>query len=176
MLEFRSILNRELRNVDAFSLRQAELYIIIRLFKPKIVIETGVENGFSSTFILEALKNNGLGELYSIEILKTLTDGKKSGWLVPAHLENRWNLLIANSLKILPRLLPQLGAIDMFIHDSAHAYKTMIHEFELAWAYLDSGDLLLSDDTGRNKAFIHFCENVNRLPNWTWREYGLVKK
>jgi len=36
--------------------RQIELYLICRLIKPEIVIETGVEHGISTALILQALK------------------------------------------------------------------------------------------------------------------------
>jgi predicted O-methyltransferase YrrM len=44
------------------------IYTIIRCLKPRIVIETGVANGASSTFILSALEKNNLGKLYSIDL------------------------------------------------------------------------------------------------------------
>ena len=46
-----------------------ELYSIIRALKPRRVIETGVGSGYSSTYILTALRQNGGGRLYSIESL-----------------------------------------------------------------------------------------------------------
>jgi len=44
------------------------IYTLIRCLKPRIVIETGVANGASSTFILSALEKNNLGKLYSIDL------------------------------------------------------------------------------------------------------------
>lgn len=44
------------------------LYTIIRIRKPDIVVETGVAQGVSSTFILQALEDNGRGQLYSIDL------------------------------------------------------------------------------------------------------------
>jgi len=67
------------------------IYTIIRCFKPRIVVETEVANGASSTFILSALEKNNLGKLYSIDLpSKDLLLKEEVGWLVPQSLRNRW--------------------------------------------------------------------------------------
>jgi len=45
------------------------LYAMVRAHKPKIVMECGCGHGWSSQWILHALKNNGVGYLYSFDIL-----------------------------------------------------------------------------------------------------------
>jgi predicted O-methyltransferase YrrM len=44
-------------------------YILMRKIKPKIVVETGVSFGITSSFILQAMEENGFGTLYSIDLL-----------------------------------------------------------------------------------------------------------
>jgi predicted O-methyltransferase YrrM len=44
------------------------LYVLVRIFKPEVVVETGVANGVSSSFILKALDQNSRGKLYSIDL------------------------------------------------------------------------------------------------------------
>ena len=70
------------------------LYSIIRYQKPISVVETGVASGASSYSILQAMKRNGFGKLYSIDLpqqifgkmydIKTerVPEGKTNGWLV----------------------------------------------------------------------------------------------
>jgi hypothetical protein len=52
--EFLNSLDRKLRSVGfetrVIKTRQAELYAIVRLLKPNIIVETGVENGISDIF------------------------------------------------------------------------------------------------------------------------------
>jgi predicted O-methyltransferase YrrM len=43
------------------------LYAICRILLPRIVVETGVASGFSSASMLQALEDNEVGELYSID-------------------------------------------------------------------------------------------------------------
>jgi len=161
---------------DSHIVRQVELYVICRFLKPEIVVETGVENGISSAFILAALNQNEKGSLYSIEILEQLPNGRRLGWLVPVNFHKKWNLIIGNSLEVLPELLETLHSIDLFIHDSEHSYKVMMKEYSLAWSYIKPGGLLLSDDTGRNEAFIDFCKRIKESPLWTEKGYGIIVK
>jgi len=44
------------------------LYAMVRALKPEVVVETGVANGVSSSFILKALDRNSRGRLYSIDL------------------------------------------------------------------------------------------------------------
>ncbi|MBU1998201.1 MAG: hypothetical protein KKE64_01755, partial [Candidatus Omnitrophica bacterium] len=56
------------RNVYLFGmlnpLRAPLFYVICRIIKPEIIVETGVADGFSSSCILYALKQNKQGRLY----------------------------------------------------------------------------------------------------------------
>jgi predicted O-methyltransferase YrrM len=157
-------------------MRQIETYVLCRILKPKIVVETGVEMGVSTAFILKALEDNNLGQLYSIEISRFLPNGEEVGCIVPTNLRHRWNLVIGNSLKVLPTLCRQVYPIDIFIHDSEHTYKTMFAEYSLVWPNIRVGGIILSDDTGRNEAFIHFSRKVGMVPTWTPRGYGIIWK
>ena len=63
--------------------------------------------------------------------------------------------------ELLPPLLEELGAIDLFLHDSLHTYEHMLFEFRTAWPHLNSGGLLLAHDVGQNTSFFHFIKGEN---------------
>src|SRR5687767_12401824 len=116
----------------------AELYVVVRAAKPRVVVETGVASGVSSAHILRALAANGTGALYSIDLPNvqehsTLPKGRMSGWIVPDSLRKRRKLYLGDSRELLPELLQDLGNIDMFLHDSDHSYENMTFEFEQAF-------------------------------------------
>lgn len=162
-------------------LRQSHLlYLIVRILKPTSVLETGVAGGMSSSFILEALKDNGKGRLYSIDLPKRkdhksskdafplegkcmglLPKGTDTGWLIPEELKTRWTLLLGKTSQHLPRLLKKLEQIDIFLHDSEHTYSNMLWEYQTAWPFIRNGGLLLSDDIDFNDAFSEFYQSVN---------------
>lgn len=163
------------------------LYLLTRLLKPEKVIETGVANGESSTFILQALEDNGRGQLYSIDLPPPLgyefldgrqyyiSKGKEIGWLIPSGLRHRWHLIIGNSSKELPILFKKLGNIDIFLHDSLHTDKNMLWEYETAWPFIKEEGLLLSHDISR--AFLKFSERMKH-PYHQYRLFlgGIVKQ
>lgn len=147
------------------------LYAMNRFLAPDTVLETGVASGLSSAYILLALENNNKGKLYSIDLpfeedgefdewAALLPKGKKSGWLIPQHLRQRWELTLGRSADVMPTLLKQLESIDVFLHDSDHSYENMKWEYRTVWPYLRRGGLLLSHDIEQNEAFSEFCQEI----------------
>jgi len=129
-------------------------YLLCRLIRPAVVVETGVAYGVSSAFILQALEENGGGVLHSVD-LPPLRRGYARSWgvAVPETLKARWTLHHGTSKRILPRLLEELGKVDVFLHDSLHTHRNMQREFEALWPRLRTGGVLLADDVERNRAF-----------------------
>ena len=153
------------------------LYIITRIMKPNVVVETGVASGVSSAYILQALEDNGKGELYSIDISAYIPRGVKPiGWIVPGSFRRRWHLIIGSSSQKLPHLLENLREIDVFLHDSLHTYENMLWEFKTVWPFIRKGGILLSDDIQENDAFSEFCEYVNRKGVYVSDSFGGIRK
>ena len=141
---------------------QIILYWICEISKPNIVLETGVNKGFSTALILKALADNRHGILYSIDLPPPSFAflGFEPGVVVPDELKDRWELLIGRSQEILPALLLGVKEIDIFIHDSEHTYENMMFEWSTVWPFITSGGLLISDDVDNNQAFADFCRDV----------------
>jgi len=158
----------------------AVLYQICKILKPKIIVETGVAYGISSSHLLLALKNNQRGKLYSIDSTFRPWETKEMiGAIIPDNLKNEWNLIFGKSNKKLKETLSDLEEIDIFFHDSLHTYKNMIFEFETVWPFLRKGGILISDDIISNNAFKDFCNSKNGITvvlgdnNWS---LGIIKK
>jgi predicted O-methyltransferase YrrM len=137
------------------------LYVLVRLTKPKIILETGVSAGVSSAYLLQALDDNNDGKLYSIDYPNyAIIEAKpvsQTGFAVPTCLKNRWSLLEGKSIDVLPTLNRNLDGIDIFIHDSEHSYENMKFEYEEVWDNINYGGLLISHDINDNKAFREFA-------------------
>lgn len=146
------------------------LYLIARVLKPRIVIETGVSAGRSSAFILQALCDNGRGALFSID------PNQNSGYAVTHELRRRWRFMIGTSDKILPDLVENLEQIDVFIHDSLHTYENMMLEYQVAWPYIRDGGVLLSDDVDWNNAFTDFATKARREPLYMTKRFAAFRK
>lgn len=158
------------------------LYVICRLSKPSVVVETGVASGASSLAILTALSVNGSGLLYSIDLPKQITEdgvicaeGKSPGWLVPERFYDRWLLTLGDSQVELLKLVTRIGDVDVFYHDSLHTYHHMLWEFIHVWPFLKRGGLLFADDADKNRA-IHDFAAVTCRPYKIWRGFGIIRK
>ncbi len=158
------------------------LYLMLRALRPERVVETGVANGASSTFLLSAMEINGRGELFSLDLPLTedgtsfIPAGKTPGWLIPENLRDRWHLTLGDTHKELPSLLNCVGQTDIFIHDSDHSYETMSFEFGQAWPHIKNGGWLISDDVTFNAAFDEWAL-AHKLTPYIWvRRMGLMRK
>lgn len=158
------------------------LYSILRKLRPRVAVETGVANGFSTAFSLLALTRNGEGELYSIDLSREVgheyapgeffegegqtgfPPGKEPGWLIPDDLREPWTLILGRSEEELPKLLQRTGTIDFFMHDSEHSFECMWFEYNEAWPALRDGGVLISDDVNSTAAFPRFAEEKGGSP------------
>jgi predicted O-methyltransferase YrrM len=166
-------------------LAQKDLYLVVRAAKPEVVMETGVASGLSSLFILKALKENGSGKLYSIDLpgsqceqsVYELKD-EDVGFMVPKGLKKNWSLNLGKSEDIMPKLLDkEIDGLNIFIHDSLHTYDHMMWEYIMAWKHLKDGGLLLSHDTNTSDAFFDLTDQLPSPFTWTpSRGYGIIKK
>lgn len=141
-----------IRNLEYFNEWNSileSIYIIVRLLKPNLVVETGVGViGMSSTYLLAALEDNNYGHLYSIDPDKIYSlYGYHVGSGIPEDLRKRHTLVNDYSQNSLEPLLKRIGQIDVFLHDGDHRFKTKLFEYETAYKYLKSGGVIMSDDT-----------------------------
>ena len=137
-------------------------YVICRALSVDVVLETGVAYGVTSAFVLQSLAVNGRGKLVSVDLPPLGPDGDRYvGYLVPEELRVRWDLRRGITKRLLPGLLPKLGKIDVFIHDSCHTYRNMRFELETVWPFLRPGGVLIADDVGDNMAFDEFTRKMS---------------
>jgi predicted O-methyltransferase YrrM len=139
----------------------ALLYVFVRAVRPEKFVETGVAAGFSSAFLLAALRRNQTGRLYSIDIGDAPGKTKEThfgvGWLVPPYLRDRWDLRIGRSQELLEPLLNEVGPVDVFLHDSLHSYDHMKFEFNTAWPHVRPGGYFLAHDVQMTPAWAELC-------------------
>jgi predicted O-methyltransferase YrrM len=150
-------------------------YVICRALKPRIVVETGVGSGVTTSFILQALAANNEGHLWSID-LPPIGAEQFAGSFVPQPLRSRWTLLRGRSRDLLPQLLRDLPAPDMFLHDSLHTTRNMTFEFQAAWQKMKDGGVLLSDDIHMSKAFARFIKGQQIGLSLEGKRFGVAFK
>lgn len=170
-----------INSIDWFAFERVLIYLLIRYFKPKNVLETGVYYGGNSAFALLALNKNKKGKMTSIDypdydIRETNSDSLRHslvgeselytpnlrpGFMVPLKLKDSWNLIEGDSLKIIPTLDIRF---DMYIHDSDHSMAFLSKEMELSWDKLSDNAIFLVDDIDWSNAFYAFCATKRLYP------------
>lgn len=154
-----SPLKRMLDHPDHY---QGLLGEIIRQEKPLVMIETGVESGYSSEHFLVAMDDNEKGHLYSC-------DPSPSGFYDAYPIKHpRFTFLRERSYEACDKILKlaKVKQIDIFLHDSDHSEKCQTWEYEWAWNNVRSGGIIASDDVGwsdttpdnPHHAWDKFCE------------------
>ena len=92
---------------------EAELtYLLIREFKPESIVECAPCGGWSTTWLLNGLKDNGFGKLYSYDLVDHATK------TVPSDLaKGRWTFIQGDITKNLNKLPSK---IDYLFLDADH--------------------------------------------------------
>ena len=130
------------------------LYLLVRIFKPELVVETGTANGSSAAAICAGLSANRSGILVSVDV-------KDSSAILVSESHRDFLLLrkTGGSDKELREICSSASAkysgFKIFLHDSDHSYFGQYSDYKTAE---DLGfNLVLSDDVDASLAFTDFA-------------------
>ena len=133
---------------------QVILFVIIRLTKPSLYIETGTANGASARSVCRAMGINGFGKCISIDIKEssaTLVKNEDRKFLECVRTDGTTK----NFLEIVENGKRLKPGFSIFMHDSDHSFFNQMSEY-LAARNLKF-DLLISDDIDASLAFSDFA-------------------
>ncbi|MFG1529735.1 MAG: class I SAM-dependent methyltransferase [Thermoplasmata archaeon] len=152
-----------------------ELYALVRLLRPRHIVETGVSSGVSSAHFLLGIRRNRVGRLHSIDrptVQRSVRfgpndspvavpPGRSSGWAVPPELRRGWDLRVGPSEQLLPKLIAEIPTVDLFLHDSLHTPRHLSFELETIRPKLHPGSVVLADNTiWTGTAFPRFARSL----------------
>ena len=142
------------------------LYFLIRKFKPKIVVETGVAAGWSSLSILRALNKNGIGKLYSSDFpyFRLKNPENYVGFLANNEINYKdWSLDIRGdeiALKSISSMIPD-NSINIFHYDSDKSYSGRLNAYNTIKSKLSDNAIIIYDDIQNNFHFRDLVENLD---------------
>ncbi len=155
------------------------LYVTVRAAKPRVVVETGVLFGAFSAHILEALSRSDGGTLVSFDMPERHGQNHLKDYLVPGPLRSARRLVLGDTRQTLTSELQKLETVDMFNHDSWHAFSHMMWEFLVADKHLAPGGVLCSHDVletpQRPNAFPLFA-GARDYRYGVFRNFGIARK
>ena len=146
-------------SASAFNL----LYFQCRIIKPKIVVETGVAAGWSSFAILESLRINGQGKLYSSDFpyFRLKNPEQFIGYIVPESIRNNWYLDIRGDATAIPEICNKVQNIDIIHYDSDKSYSGRLFAIQQIQKKLSLNSLVLFDDIQDNLFFKNLVKYLN---------------
>ena len=154
-----SNLNSRLSRAGAYPL----IYFHCRILNPDVVVETGVGVGWSSFAILESLKVNGNGQLFSSDFpyFRIKNPEQYIGAIVPESIRNNWFLDIRGDEIAIPRICAKVKNIDLFHYDSDKSYAGRLFAIRQIQKKLSSNSIVIFDDIEDNLFFKHLVEYLN---------------
>ena len=140
------------------------LYFLILKFKPLNIVETGVAAGWSSLFILRALKKNGKGFLFSSDFpyFRLKNPEQYIGYLAQNETnKGSWCLDIRGDDLALQRFVNKLKSteIDLFHYDSDKSYSGRSKALKILNSKINSKTIIIFDDIQNN---LHFKDYVTK--------------
>jgi predicted O-methyltransferase YrrM len=118
---------------------------------------TGVANGYSTKTILKALElNGGHGKLVSMDVNENCKNVSPTS--------TNWDFIHLNDKHARSDMLSasrNLGAVDIWIHDSDHSKYWQTLEFDLAISKLAPQGMLISDDIDSSTAWIDLISKIH---------------
>ena len=113
------------------------LYALVRMLKPKNVVEIGTFHGCSATHIASALVANGTGKLYAV-------DPAYNGGQIPEPYLDRIHKRAMTHKEFAETT--RLQSIDMLFEDGAHAEQTTFEAIDLLMPIMSHGAAVVVHD------------------------------
>lgn len=137
--------------------RRIGWYVLIRITRPRKVVETGVHQGVGALVITSALMKNfeegNHGSYLGIDI------DPNSGVLFKGKYAEVGEIKIGDSIDILKGLS---GTVDLFISDSDHENEYENNEYEAFLPFLKDNSIIISDNSHANSVLADFSLKHNR--------------
>ena len=117
------------------------LYGLVRAIKPKNAVETGTFEGFSAINIAQALKDNGIGKLHTIDCKNYFPQEMFKNYKV-----EKWiNQIIGFSPDKLEEIVSE-NDIDFAFLDGEHSGRAVLSELEVLHKYFKAGSYITGHD------------------------------
>jgi len=139
------------------------LYFLCKKYKPSVIVETGVSMGYSSQTILTAIKENGIGHLYSSDFPYFRLENPEQyiGCVVEESLKNNWTLKISGDRRNLPEIIEMVDKIDLFHFDSDKSIAGREFAWKAISPFLKDDSTAVFDDIIDN---LHFKSIYEEFP------------
>jgi len=138
--------------------RRVSWYALIRILKPKVVTESGIDKGLGSSICSYALSKNSEegfpGKYYGIDV------NPDAGFMLYSELKKYSEILIGDSISILKTFNRK---IDIHICDSHQSKNYELQEYEVIFNKMNGNSIIISDNAHGNDALLQFALKNNKM-------------
>lgn len=137
--------------------RRIGWYALVRILKPRVIVETGIDKGLGSCILTAALKKNqedGFeGRYYGTDI------NPEAGYLLSNDYANYGTILYGDSIESLKNMDI---SIDLFINDSDHSADYEANEYKTIENKLSKNGVIVGDNAHCNDKLLEFSLKTGR--------------
>ena len=137
--------------------RRLGWYAFVRILKPKVVVETGVDKGHGSVLLCAALLRNKDesfdGQYYGTDI------NPDAGYLLTGKYREIGKILYGDSIESLQKIT---APIDLFINDSDHSADYEYREYKTILSKLSPKTIILADNAHSSDSLAKFSTEQQR--------------
>ena len=137
--------------------RRIGWYAFVRILKPKLIIETGVDHGVGSCVLTNALLRNKQEGYYG-NYLGT-DNNIKAGKLLVEPYSSIGKILYGDSIQSLMKIK---DPIDIFINDSDHSSEYEFQEYLTIEKRISNNSIILGDNSHFTNSLSKFSKRTNR--------------
>ncbi len=144
--------------------RRIGWYALVRILRPRVLIETGIDKGLGSCVLCAALRRNAaegdLGHYYGTDI------NPAAGYLLQSPYKEFGTILYGDSIESLNKFDK---AVDLFINDSDHSATYEAREYEAILPKMSENGIIVSDNAELADS-LHQFSRRHRRAFLFWRE------
>lgn len=134
-------------------------YAVVRILKPELVVETGVDKGLGTVMLASAIRRNGHGRIVGTDI------NPAAGALLAPPYDTVSEIMYGDSIKS----LKSLRNVDIFINDSDHSSEYEKLEYETIERRLGKNAVLIADNAHVTPELMKWAEK-NGWNYLFWKE------
>jgi len=137
--------------------RRLGWYAVVRAIKPRVVVETGVEQGLGSLVLTAALRRNA--QEGAPGVYRGTDINPNAGYLFQGEYREWGTILYGDSIESLQKLDER---IDLFINDSDHSAEYEEREYEVVQSMLADRSIILGDNSHVTDKLCRFALSTGR--------------
>jgi predicted O-methyltransferase YrrM len=137
--------------------RRLGWYALVRVTRPRVVVETGVDRGLGTAVLAAAMMRNSQegfpGVVHATDIVPTC------GHLLGEPYKSYCRILLGDSVESLKKFSEP---VDVFLHDSDHRPEYEWAEFVAIEPRLHPGSLVMSDNSQQTSKLFEFARRLGK--------------